>query len=239
MGRRLSRSPQPPPAAPTTALDVEVASSSVAGYHLRHCTYLVGREDSRRLAPPVRAAAQPHHQSQEVRMPKLQFDGAFRTQVLQLVQDTVLNDNWVGVVSRWDLNNNWVWYDESLANGQTVVPGGGAAHAEEVMIKRWTERLHAAGIYSPTTVEIFLSRSPCVDRSHQRQFMGTVWPIGCINKFHALINIETDVQSWIISFLNYYQEGFAVDARVYAGVAVLNDLPRVQMYWWRDVHDSL
>lgn len=172
-------------------------------------------------------------------MAKLQFTGAFGTQARQLVLDSILNDNWVGVVSRWDLNNNWVWYDNSLANGQTVVPGGGAAHAEEVMIKSWTERLRQTGLYSPTTVEIFLSRSPCVDRSQVRQFMGTVWPVGCINKIQALVQIESDVQDWRISFLNYYQEGFAIDAKVYASVAVLNDIPRVDIYWWRDRHDAI
>jgi hypothetical protein len=172
-------------------------------------------------------------------MAKIQLDGALRDAVLNQVLYSIQDPNWVGVVSRWDEDNNLVWSDNSLANGQQVVPGGGAAHAEEVMIRKWTERLQQARIASPTIVEIFVTRSPCVDRSQARQFMGTFWPVGCMNKLRALINIESDVQDWRIAFLNYYQEGFVVDAKVYGSLALLNKMERVDIYWWRERHDGI
>jgi hypothetical protein len=163
-------------------------------------------------------------------MSNIRLNGELRNQLVQLASRVAGDPSLVSMVMRWNENNSLVWTIDSLPNGQTEVPGGGAAHSEEVMIQRWTQFLVEAGD-DPRIVEIILSKSPCLDRSPERSYKGTWWPRGCSSKLEALINVvEPSVQEWRIGFFNYYQEGIRIDAQAFGAVGSLAGIGKVDCY---------
>ena len=164
-------------------------------------------------------------------MSNINLNGELREQVIRLAQRVAGDPRLVTMVMRWNEDNNLIWTIDSLPNGQIEVPGGGAAHSEEVMIQRWTEFLVQAGGAQPRIVEIALSKSPCLDRSPERQYKGTWWPCGCSSKLEALINVvEPTVEEWRIAFCNYYQEGIRIDAQAFGAIGSLQGIPKVDCY---------
>lgn len=171
-------------------------------------------------------------------MPNLRIDGQFKTEIITLVQKCAADSNLVSLVMRWDQNDAYIKSIDSLPIGQTIVPGGGAAHAEEVMIANWPQYAHAFGVV-PHTVEVFISKSPCMDRSPVRTINGVTFVKGCSNKLEAFISRLGTGVNWRICFLNYYQEDVRVEAQSHSPAAVFSRLSNVDIYKFQDRHQSL
>jgi hypothetical protein len=166
-----------------------------------------------------------------------QADVNFLTAITAIVQAAVLDTNLVALVMRWNRNDLLVWRFDSLPVGQAIVPGGGAAHAEEVMLASWGICLAANGGNQPQTVEVFVTQSPCMDRSQARVIGGLPMPAGCCRKFETFI--PTTNADWVFSFFKYYQDGVRADAQAYGAVAIIATLNRTDIYCYRDRHTGL
>jgi len=154
-------------------------------------------------------------------MPNLNLNGRFRELVQDMVKELIKDPNQVRLVMRWNENDNLLWEYRSLAKDQTRVPGGGSAHAEEIMIVDWPIFIAANNNQQPLIIEIFLSMSPCIDRSPKRTILGTNFQAGCANKLASIISHIPDAD-WRICFFNYYQEGDRIEPQVYTAPAILN-----------------
>jgi hypothetical protein len=158
-------------------------------------------------------------------------DANFRTHIVQMLTALHQDPNRVALVMRWNLDDNLVWIFNSLPNGQTVVQGGGAGHAEEVMIARWGQCRAQNGNNPPNSVEILLTKSPCLDRSPKP-------PVGCAQKLGTLIR-TAGTESWTICYFNAYQEDTHIPAQSGGATALLGTITGVDIYRFKDRHPSL
>ena len=176
-------------------------------------------------------------------MSKIKQTPKLATAVRNLIVEADKNAQEVGLLMRWNNNDNLMWtiWSESMNHdGKETRYGGGAArniggHAEEILIKNWLGYRREARIL-PQIVDIILTQSPCLDRSQSFKINNTVWPPGCAQKLLKLINDEeVAVKEWRIAYLNVYQEGRVVDAQSHGAIGLLSTNDKVTIGIYRDM----
>ncbi|QCO03881.1 hypothetical protein [Azospirillum argentinense] len=168
-------------------------------------------------------------------MTSIRLNGAFRDAVADITLAVAQDPNLVALVMRWNEDDTLLWTLNSLPNGQNTVPGGGAAHAEEALIVNWAGYVAQNNGNEPDTVEILLTKSPCMDRSPARQMAGGAWAPGCSSKLRQLV-LAKPANDWRICFLAYYQEDIRIDAQAYGAVAEFTGIAKADVYLWADRH---
>ncbi|MBK3734980.1 hypothetical protein FBZ83_118118 [Azospirillum brasilense] len=168
-------------------------------------------------------------------MTSIRLNGAFRDAVADITLAVAQDPNLVALVMRWNEDDALLWTLRSLPNGQNTVPGGGAAHAEEALIVNWAGYVAQNNGQEPNIVEILLTKSPCLDRSPERQMLGEDWTRGCSSKLRQFI-LDKPANDWRICFLAYYQEDIRIEAQAYGAVAEFAGIPQADVYLWADRH---
>lgn len=114
---------------------------------------------------------------------------------------------------------------QNLSSGTTRSWGG---HAEMNMIRDFVNIVRLYG-RMPTTVELYLSRSPC-DRSPAFDVDGLQYPIGCGNKLSTLASRCPRIREWIIVYDEVFggnRSNAAFSDGAHAMIAALNAHPRI------------
>jgi len=159
--------------------------------------------------------------------------------------------NEVWCITRFDRDDKTleIYWSEKTVGGATTSATLGSdgrrraygGHAECMMVRDFARAVQDYG-KKPETVEIFLSRSPCLS-SPAFDFDGINFPTGCARKIHKLIQENPCVKLWDIRYDDIYwgnlrnrpnPESDVLSGSVH-GLRILGSLKKVSVHQFNEL----
>ncbi|WP_224361402.1 hypothetical protein [Hyalangium versicolor] len=168
----------------------------------------------------------------------------FMNAINRLIYEASKNPVEVGVLMRWNENDQFMWtlWSEAFHPGIVTQYSAHTAtrqiggHTEEILIRNWQGYVHEAG-FTPRIVDIILTKLPCLTRSAPFTLGTHQLPSGCTFKLKEFIeNIATAVLDWRIAYFRGPNPGPAMDIESGGAMAVLSGVPKLSIYHFMDHH---
>ncbi|WNG56330.1 hypothetical protein F0U59_17335 [Archangium gephyra] len=177
-------------------------------------------------------------------MPYINMSTNLMNATYRLLHESSKNHVEVGLIMRWDQNDQHIWtiwseayhpgvFTSYTSRGMTREIGG---HAEEILIKNWRGYEHEAG-FRPRIVDLILTKLPCFTRSEPVTLNARQLPRGCARKLKIFIEeIQTGVLDWRIAYFRELNPGPMSDSENGGTLSILSGVPKLSIYRFMDHH---